>query len=522
MKNLPRKTWHLFLLLLLVCVGFSPASIAHTAEVKISPDVPLRLIWLDPQVRKRYVPPPVQLLTNANMSAGANIVVNYNGSGWTTQAVEAFEFAVTIWESLITSPVNIVVEASFEPLGTNILGGAGPVTMVSGFPNAPLGNTWYPVAIANKLAGSDLDKSSADIVAEFSSNFLGWHFGTGSSTPGDRISFVSVVLHELGHGLGFLGSMEAGSLCGNPNWGCYGIGGDPFIYDRFVENGSGLALLSFNNNSTQLAEQLTSGDLYFDSPGGNFANGNSRVPIYAPSTWSDGSSYSHLAESFNSTNHSLMTYSISYGETIHHPGAVTLCMFAEMGWTVSETCSSGPDTPISGLSADNDGPTVFGTATQLSADITDGSNVSYEWNFGDGTNGSGKTVSHQYAAPGNYTAEVTAANSTSTANTTTSVVVEVPISGLMLAHDGPTLLGNSTNFSASIASGSNVTFEWDFGDGNFGSGTPASHLYENTGVYIVELTGSNQVSVERVTNEVHVVEQLERIYLPILVRESLE
>jgi len=237
MKNLPSKTWHLFLLLLLVGVGLSPASIAHTADVKISPDIPLRLIRLDPQVRKRYIPPPVEILTNANMSASANIVVNYNGSGWTTQAVEAFEFAVAIWESLITSPVTIMVEASFEPLGGNILGGAGPVTMVSGFPNAPLGNTWYPVAVANKLAGSDLDNSSVDIVAEFSSNFLGWHFGTGSSTPGDKISFVSVVLHELGHGLGFLGSMEAGGVCGNPNWGCYGIGGDPYIYDRFVENG---------------------------------------------------------------------------------------------------------------------------------------------------------------------------------------------------------------------------------------------------------------------------------------------
>ena len=50
-------------------------------------------------------------------------------------------------------------------------------------------------------------------------------------------------------------------------------------------------------------------------------------------------------------------------------------MFEEMGWTVSETCSSSTDTPISGLSASNDGPTLLGTTTQMNANITGGSNV---------------------------------------------------------------------------------------------------------------------------------------------------
>ncbi|MGW8226637.1 MAG: PKD domain-containing protein, partial [Anaerolineales bacterium] len=108
---------------------------------------------------------------------------------------------------------------------------------------------------------------------------------------------------------------------------------------------------------------------------------------------------------------------------IHNPGAVTLCMFAEMGWTVSETCSVSPDTPISGLSAENDGPTTFGAATQLSASILSGSNVNYEWDFGDGTTGNGSSLSHRYSAPGSYTAEVIAANSVSQDTATTLVEV---------------------------------------------------------------------------------------------------
>ena len=117
-------------------------------------------IRLDPQVRQRYVPPPVEFLKSAEQSAGANIVVSYNGGGWTPEAQNAFEFAVGIWETLITSPITIEVDADFGPLGATILGGAGPNMVVRDFPNAPLSSTWYPVATANKLSNSDQDPGS--------------------------------------------------------------------------------------------------------------------------------------------------------------------------------------------------------------------------------------------------------------------------------------------------------------------------------------------------------------------------
>jgi hypothetical protein len=428
LRKLVKTSWLLFVLLVIIAFELAPASSAQPDNTVITHPGPWRTIRLDPRVNQRYVPPPAEFLAGAEQAASANIVVNYRGSGWTTEAQDAFEFAAGIWELLISSPIIIEVDADFSPLGENILGGAGPEYVVSDFPNAPRSGTLYPVATANKLSNSDLYPGEVDIRATFSSNFPDWYFGTGSSTPAGQISFASVVLHELGHGLGFLGSMRAGGECsGNPSWGCYGIIGYPLIYDHFTENGAGTALLSYTNNSTDLGDQLTSGDLYFNSPGGNFANGGSRVPIYAPPSWSQGSSYSHLGESFNPTSHALMTYSIAYGETNHHPGSVTLCMFEEMGWTVSETCSSSTDTPISGLSASNDGPTLLGTATQLNANITGGSNVSYEWDFGDSSSGSGISVSHQYAAPGSYTAEVTATNSVNqeTATTLVEVVAEI-------------------------------------------------------------------------------------------------
>ncbi|MFL7890874.1 MAG: PKD domain-containing protein, partial [Anaerolineales bacterium] len=464
-------------------------------------------------------------MSSAQQAATANIHVNYNGSGWTAEAIAAFEFAAGIWEVLISSPVTIVVDAHFDDLGENILGGAGPYSIFANFDNAPQSDTWYPVATANQLAGVDLEEGFPDIQATFSSTRSDWDFGTGSSTDGNKISFASVVLHELGHGLGFLGSMRVDDGLGQPECTglvgtyCHSYAGLPMIYDRFTENGAGTALLSFPNNSTDLGDQLTSNDLYFNSPGGNFANGGSRVPIYAPSTWSQGSSYSHLDESYNSTSHALMTYSIAYGETIHNPGTVTLCMFEEMGWTVSESCSASPDTSISGLTAVNDGPTILGAATQLSASIMNGSNVSYEWDFGDSTSGSGAVTSHAYSAPGEYTAEVTATNSVSQLKANTLVQVDEAITDLAADNNGPTPLGNATQLSATIANGSNVSYEWDFGDSTSGSGPILNHVYSAPGSYTAEVVATNSVSQDTATTLVEVHGELQWVYLPLQVNQ---
>jgi PKD repeat protein len=528
MKKIINVFGVLFSLLFIMSFDMAPTMSAQYSNDEESMPGFIKLVVLDPEIRMRYEPPPevfLRSLALPEQTTAASIVINYIGSGWTTESQTAFRFAADIWETLITSPVTIVVDADFSPLGENILGSAGPTTFRRNFTNAPEASTWYPIATANQLAGFDIELGIADIEATFSSTYTDWDFGTGSSTPGGKISFTSVVLHELGHGLGFLGSMRVDDGSGSDECrgtsgeGCYGYFGSPMIYDRFAENGSGTALISFSNNTPSLTTQLTSNNLFFDSPGGNFANSGVRVPIYAPSTWSQGSSYSHLAESFNPTSHALMTYSISRGETIYNPGAVTLCMFAEMGWTVSETCSSGTDTPISELSATNNGPSILGTATQLSANITSGSNVSYAWDFGDSTSGSGAAPSHTYATPGTYTAQVTASNAVSQVTAATEVQVEEAIIGLEAANDGPTLLGNLTQFSASLSTGSNVTYEWDFGDGEGDSGAAVSHQYISPGIFTVELSATNLVSQETATTVVHVIEQFSWIYLPLQVKQ---
>ena len=277
-----------------------------------------------------FVPPPPR---QDVLAPTANIQVNYSGP-WTTEARNAFDYAVAIWEGLLVSNVTIEVDAGWRTdWPSNILGGAGPNDFFANFPNTPQAGTWFPVAIANARAGSDLNGGDAEIFAEFNQNFPAWYFGTDGNPSSSQYDFVSVVLHELGHGLGFVGSMRV--IAGVGSWGAGSA--YPFIYDRFTENGTGQALLSFPNNSTTLAAQLTSNNIYFDGPNANAANGGTRPRLYAPASWQQGSSYSHLDETIYApgTTNALMTPIINNDEANHNPGPITLGIFEDSGWLLA-------------------------------------------------------------------------------------------------------------------------------------------------------------------------------------------
>lgn len=120
------------------------------------------------------------------------------------------------------------------------------------------------------------------------------------------------------------------------------------------------------------------------------------------------------------------------------------------------------EAPITGLSADNDGPVVIGQTVNLTAASATGSNISYSWDFGDGNSGSGPAPSHDYLAPGTYTATVTASNSVSSEEASTEVrvlglyTVGGTISGLL--GNGLVLQNDATGNLAVNAADVSFTF----------------------------------------------------------------
>ena len=264
--------------------------------------------------------------------------VTYTGfdTGNGPAAQVAFQAAVDVWARIITSPVTIKVNATYATLGTNVLGSAGASTNYTGLGD---GVSSYPSALADAVYGQDIAPllnppgPSSDINATFTNApSVNWYYGTDGAPGASQIDFMSVVMHELGHGLGFAGSMTVSG--GNGSYG-----GTPSRFDRFPYDAStaGNLVLSYPNNSAALATVLQGQSIYWDGANGKAANGGARPRMYAPATWEGGSSFSHLNEATYTLGNadSLMTPSISAGEAIHSPGSIAVGIFKDEGWTAS-------------------------------------------------------------------------------------------------------------------------------------------------------------------------------------------
>lgn len=339
------KRWSLlgvFLMLGVSSVSFWPLPPRQKAlsAAESLPPHPVILL-LDEQVYTLRIPPPA--MPSALRTQSATITVKFLAAGqqdafgtscltWPDNAKTAYQHAANLWAAQIHSTAPLVIEACWADLGANnVLGYGGSYGSYRNFPNAPVANTWYPVALANALAGSDRNGSEPEIFTTYNKNFT-WYFSTDGQTPAGQVDFVTVVLHEITHGLGFIGSMEVSGGAGS-----FGSGTPlaPDIYDRFTEDGGGTPLINYANPSSALGTALTSNNVWFNGPHARAANGGGRVKLYAPATWLEGSSYAHLDyDTYRNGPHALMVYKISAGSSIHDPGTITRGILQDLGWSI--------------------------------------------------------------------------------------------------------------------------------------------------------------------------------------------
>ncbi len=187
------------------------------------------------------------------------------------QRLIAFEFAASLWGNILESDVQIVVNSSFAPQSCDanggVLGGASPVSIETDFANAPIPNTWYFSALANSLAGSDLNPGSSDINATFNASIdnndgclagSNWYYGLDNNPPGSDIDFLNVVMHEIGHGLGSASvvSVSNGSLPNNR----------PDIYSRFAFDTELQLHYDEMTNAQRVASVVNTGNVVWDGP----------------------------------------------------------------------------------------------------------------------------------------------------------------------------------------------------------------------------------------------------------------
>ena len=128
----------------------------------------------------------------------------------------AYAYAARMWGAIMQSEVPIIVGARFIPQACTpasaVLGSAGTTSVFRDFPGAIAPGTWHNVALTEAIVGFDANPGALDISSQFNSRISGdpaclggadWYYGLDGQTPAGSVNFLNVVMHEIGHGIGF-------------------------------------------------------------------------------------------------------------------------------------------------------------------------------------------------------------------------------------------------------------------------------------------------------------------------------
>lgn len=270
----------------------------------------------------------------------ATINVTYHG--FNEEAKAAFEYAKNIWAALLNSSVPILIDATYRD--TNLNGGLMGMCVPNGAINSPGAEAeiWYVSALADALASADQNVGYSDMDIQFSPDY-NWYFGLDGHPGAGQYDFVTVVLHEICHGLGFVGlcnvdiddsegsySMITADQVGyffTPSFPFPDLQGNPSIFYR-------------NYLLTPPEPSLTNIG-YFPNPSlnlkGVYTGGAGSVyvshvlpeyQIYTPDPFVFGSSMDHFSNYL-----SLMYYSVGLN-AIHTPEPEVLDVLNHLGWNI--------------------------------------------------------------------------------------------------------------------------------------------------------------------------------------------
>jgi hypothetical protein len=229
-----------------------------------------------------------------------------------------------------TIPINIKVDWIAQ--NPNIQASCSSNGMISKFKNSPKQNTLFPISLAEKIAGIELNNSTdADIIMLINKN-MNWYYGVDGKPNTNEVDLYTILLHELCHGLGLQSNFIAENNKGYLN----GIN-QPFIYDLYLIDSIKEKLTNiqkYPNNSLSLYKALTSDSIYFSGTFVHIMNSNKDARIYAPKAYNSGSSISHLDYNTYPQNNvnSLLNYTKKYGESIHNLGPICEGILADLGW----------------------------------------------------------------------------------------------------------------------------------------------------------------------------------------------
>ena len=206
------------------------------------------------------------------------------------------------------------------------------------------------------------------------------------------------------------------------------------------------------------------------------------------------------------TGQTLTIYAWNFGDNSTGTGVSPTHVYSTAGtFTVSLTVtdtsggtnSLSTNAIITALPAANPGGPYTGSVGQTitfdgsKSTAPAGQTLTYTWNFGDISTGTGVAPTHAYSTAGTFTVALTVTDTSGAANTLSTTAT---ISALPVANPGGPYSGNvgqTITFDGSKSTaptGQTLTYAWNFGDNATGTGVSPTHAYATAGTFTVALT----------------------------------
>lgn len=270
-------------------------------------------------------PPTALRITN---KPTALFVPNYKGVPDSVKTI--IEQAIAVWDKILISRIPIHMDVIWEPLDPRTLASAGADRVYKNFRNAPFKEIWYPSALAEAIQGENINGSGPDIVLRINAQG-NWNLGTAPTLF--SYDMLTVVLHEVAHGIGFMSSFSDDDAT-YVQWGIQNI---PFIFDKFMRDEAGNEITNprfYTNDSQKLLDAVSKNAVTFKVDSGAFAP--TGLVLHTEIPFSSGASLSHFstAQRLN-VQDQLMHPSIRPGFRSILPGPGTLAVLYQMGWALN-------------------------------------------------------------------------------------------------------------------------------------------------------------------------------------------
>ena len=274
--------------------------------------------------------------SSGSSHAAISFQFNYLDASWSNEAKASLNTAAALISSYFpsyTTTLSMNVTGSNANTSTLASAGSQYSDITAGFGN--LGVVGTKIQTGNDLNGAGNDGT---VDANF---FHSWSFGTTVTML--QYDFTDTMFHELGHAMGFtsLVAQNGQSSFHSSTAGAFA----PF--DRFLTNGSGVSLVNgttFTTNAdwttasvggTGTVPATANTGLYFAGPNAVAANGGSAVPLFSPTTWSDGSSGSHLDDAFyTGANSKTMNAATPFGPGVRQFSPIEVGVWKDLGYVV--------------------------------------------------------------------------------------------------------------------------------------------------------------------------------------------